>query len=68
MITKDTTPVEAVKTAMEKEKISHQFYVKASSVATNPATKAMFKSLAEEELNHLHRLEALYEDEYLQED
>lgn len=68
MITKDTTPVEAIKMAMEKEKRSHQFYVKASSVVTNPATKAMFKSLAEEELRHLRSLEAFYEEECLQED
>lgn len=68
MITKDTTPAEALKRAIEKEKMSHQFYTQAAKVVTNPATKAMFEALAEEELRHLKRLEALYDREYLQED
>ncbi len=68
MITKDTTPAEALKIAMEKEKMSHQFYVQAARVVENPATKAMFEALAEEELKHIRRLEDLYNSEYLQED
>lgn len=68
MITKDTTPAEALKMAMEKERMSHRFYTQAAKVVTNPATKAMFKALAEEELRHLKRLEDLYDSQYLQED
>ena len=68
MITKDTTPAEALKIAMEKEKMAYQFYSQAAKVVANPATKAMFEDLAKEELRHLKRLEELYESEYLQED
>ncbi len=68
MITKDTTPAEAVKIAIEKEKNAHHFYTQASKIMSNPATKAMFEELAEEEIMHLHKLEILYEDECFQED
>lgn len=68
MITKDTTPVEAIKMAIEKEKMSHLFYTKASKVVDSPAAKAMFDALAREELSHIRRLEEIYEKECLQED
>ncbi|MFQ5900152.1 MAG: ferritin family protein [Thermodesulfobacteriota bacterium] len=67
MITNDTTPVEALRLAIENEKRSHRFYLKASKVVKDHGAKVMFEALAKEELEHIKRLEDLYDKEYLQE-
>lgn len=57
MIDQTTTPEEAIRMAIEREKGAHEFYSQAAKIAKYPGTKQMFESLAKEELNHRQILE-----------
>ncbi len=67
MIDATTTPQEAVRIAIEREKAAHEFYTKAAKIAKYPGTKQMFESLAKEELKHRQILEAELNKDYFQE-
>jgi rubrerythrin len=67
MIDENTTPLEAVKIAIEREKKAHEFYLQAIKVARYPGTRQMFEELAQEELNHLRRLEDELNRSYMKE-
>ena len=67
MIDEFTTPQEAIRIAMEREKAAHEFYSKAAKIAKYPGTKEMFESLAKEELRHRQRLEEELNKDYYRE-
>ncbi len=67
MIDDTTTPQEAVRLAIEREKTAHEFYAKAAKIAKYPGTKQMFEFLAQEELKHLRLLQAELDKDYMQE-
>jgi rubrerythrin len=64
MIDKTTTPEEAIRIAIEREKGSHEFYSQAASLAKYPGTKQMFEFLAKEELKHRRILEEELNKDY----
>jgi len=64
MIDKSTTPEEAIRIAIEREKGSHEFYSQAASLAKYPGTKQMFEFLAKEELKHRRILEEELNKDY----
>jgi rubrerythrin len=57
MIDESTTPEEAVRIAIQREKAAFEFYSKAVKIAKYPGTKQMFESLAKEEQKHIRILE-----------
>jgi rubrerythrin len=57
MIDETTTPEEAIRMAIEREKGAHEFYNQAAKIAKYPGTKQMFESLAKEERKHRQILE-----------
>ena len=59
-VTADTRPEEAVKLAMEREKLACEFYLHCVSVVKDPGVRKMFEFLAGEEGRH----KALLEKEY----
>jgi len=67
MIDATTTPQEAIRTAIEREKGSHEFYIQAAKITKYPGTKQMFESLAKEELKHRQILEEELNKDYLKE-
>jgi rubrerythrin len=67
MIDKTTTPEEAIRVAIEREKAAHEFYSKAAKIAKYPGTKEMFESLAKEELRHRRMLEEELNKDYYKE-
>jgi rubrerythrin len=67
MIDETTTPEEAIRLAIAREKGSHEFYVQAAKIAKYPGTKQMFEFLAQEELKHRQILEAELNKDYYQE-
>ena len=67
MIDEFTTPQEAIRIAMEREKAAHEFYTKAAKIAKYPGTKEMFESLAKEELRHRRMLEEELNKDYYRE-
>ena len=67
MIDDSTTPQEAVRLAIEREKTAHDFYNKAAKIAKYPGTKQMFEFLAQEETRHLKLLQAELDKDYMQE-
>ena len=67
MIDETTTPQEAVRIAIEREKAAHEFYSKAAKIAKYPGTKEMFESLAREELRHRRMLEEELNKDYYRE-
>ena len=48
---------EALISAIEKEKASREFFLKAIEEVDDPAVKTLFKELAEEEKKHQERLQ-----------
>jgi rubrerythrin len=54
-LTKD----EVVKAAAQLERDGYDFYVDVAKKATNPQAKAMFESLADDEIDHLHWIEGV---------
>ncbi len=67
MIDERTTPEEAVRLAIEREKAAYEFYTKAAKVAKYPGTREMFEALAREELGHRQRLEEELNKDYFRE-
>jgi rubrerythrin len=67
MIDDSTTPEEAIRLAITREKDSHEFYTKAAQIAKYPGTKQMFEFLAGEELKHRKILEAELNKDYYKE-
>jgi rubrerythrin len=67
MLDETTTPQEAIRIAMEREKGSHEFYTQAAKIAKYPGTKQMFEYLAKEELKHRRMLEADLNKDYMKE-
>jgi rubrerythrin len=67
MIDETTTPQEAIRVAIEREKAAHEFYSKAAKIAKYPGTKEMFESLAKEELRHRRMLEEELNKDYYKE-
>jgi len=58
---------EALKTAIEMEKASRIFFVESMKKVEDPAVKALFAELAEEEKTHQKRLEMEMEKGVFQE-
>lgn len=67
MIDDSTTPQEAVRLAIEREKTANHFYTQAARIAKYPGTKQMFEFLAKEEEKHLKILQAELDKDYMQE-
>jgi rubrerythrin len=67
MIDQSTTPEEAIRVAMQREKAAHEFYSQAAKIAKYPGTKQMFESLAKEELKHFRILEEELNKDYFKE-
>jgi rubrerythrin len=67
MIDQSTTPEEAIRVAMQREKAAHEFYSQAAKIAKYPGTKQMFESLAKEELKHFRILEEELNEDYFKE-
>ncbi len=67
MIDETTTPEEAIRIAIEREKAAHEFYSKAAKIAKYPGTREMFESLAKEELRHRRMLEEELNKDYYRE-
>lgn len=51
----------ALRIAMQMEKDGHQFYLSAADKSDDSRTKAIFSTLANDEVQHLHWLKAQYE-------
>lgn len=67
MIDDSTTPEEAIRLAMQREKAAFEFYTKAAKIAKYPGTREMFESLAKEELKHARLLEEELNKDYFKE-
>lgn len=67
MIDGKTTPQEAIRLAIEREKSSYEFYTQAAKIAKYPGTKVMFESLAQEEIKHRQILEEELNKDYMKE-
>lgn len=67
MIDEQTTPQEAIRLAMEREKASYEFYTQAARIVKYPGTKQMFAYLAQEELKHRQILEEELQKDYMKE-
>jgi len=65
---KDFSPVDVLHLAIQREKDAHTFYVEmAARFAADPGAKAMFATMAEEELKHQRKLEAWLEEHFQRE-
>ncbi len=67
MIDDTTTPEEAIRLAIEREKGSHEFYTQAIKIAKYPGTRQMFEFLAKEEIKHRRMLEEELNKDYMKE-
>ena len=67
MIDDTTTPEEAIRMAIEREKGSHEFYLQAIKIAKYPGTRQMFGFLAKEEIKHRRMLEEELNKDYMKE-
>ncbi len=67
MIDETTTPEEAIRMAIEREKGAYEFYNQAAKIAKYPGTQQMFEALAKEELRHRRILEEELNKSYLKE-
>ena len=67
MIDQSTTPEEAIRIAIQREKAAHEFYSQAAKIAKYPGTKEMFESLAKEEQKHIRILEEELNKDYFKE-
>ncbi len=54
-----STPLEAIKRAMDAEMAAHTYYSQSAQKAANPKGKDMFSQLAAFELNHYNNLKTL---------
>jgi rubrerythrin len=64
MIDETTTPQEAIRMAIEREKGALEFYTQAVKIARYPGTKQMFEFLAKEEMKHRRMLEEELNKDY----
>lgn len=55
-----TTPGDAMKVAMERERSAHDFYMRCAAIVADPGVKKMFEFLAREETKHFDLLEREY--------
>lgn len=60
-VNENTRPEEAVKLAMEREKLAREFYQRCASIVNDPGVKKMFEFLAKEESRHFDLLEKEYD-------
>ncbi|MGE5236894.1 MAG: ferritin family protein [Acidobacteriota bacterium] len=60
-VNEHTRPEEAVKIAMERERLARDFYLKCASIVQDPGVKKMFEFLAKEESKHFDLLEKEYD-------
>ena len=67
MIDDKTTPEEAIRMAIEREKGSFEFYTQAVKIAKYPGTRQMFEFLAKEEIKHRRMLEEELSKDYYKE-
>ena len=67
MIDENTTPQEAIRAAIEREKAAFEFYSRAAKIAKYPGTRQMFESLAKEEMHHQRILEEELNKDYYRE-
>jgi rubrerythrin len=67
MIDKHTTPLDALKMALEMESRAHDLYKKASEVVESPGAREMFRFLAEEEVRHKELIQDEIEKELYKE-
>lgn len=57
MIDPNMKPIDILRLALEREKDAFKFYSEAARVSTDPASKATFQEMAEEEQRHIQQLE-----------
>lgn len=55
-----TTPGEALKLAMTREKAANDFYLRCASIVGDPGVKKLFEFLAREETKHFELIEKEY--------
>ena len=60
-VNEHTRPEEAVKIAMERERLAQQFYLRCAAIVADPGVKKMFEFLAREESKHYDLLEREYD-------
>jgi rubrerythrin len=60
-VNESTRPEEAVKLAMERERLAREFYLRCASIVVDPGVKKMFEFLAKEESRHFELLEKEYD-------
>lgn len=61
------SPLEALQTAMKKEKAACDFYQLLSEKVDDTATKHMFEFLAKEEIKHQEIIQKLLDERFYQE-
>jgi rubrerythrin len=59
-VNEHTSPGEAIKLAMERERKAHDFYMQCASLVGDPGVRKMFEFLAREETKHFELLEREY--------
>lgn len=60
-VNEQTRPDEAVKLAIERERMAQAFYLRCASIVKDPGVKKMFEFLAAEEGRHQGLLEREYD-------
>lgn len=66
-IDEESSPLDALKVALEMEKNAYEFYKKAHGLVKYPGTKEMFKFLMDEEVRHQQILEEEINKDFYQE-
>ena len=67
MINENTTPIDALKIALEEEKKAYALYKRAAEIVTDQSAKKMFEHLAEEETKHIKLIEEEINNHYAKE-
>ena len=67
LLDEDASFQDVLVVAMHREKSSHEFYSTMATIADQPATRDLFDFLAQEELAHKNKVEALYDEVVYQE-
>jgi rubrerythrin len=60
-VNEHTRPEEAVRIAMEREKMAREFYLECAGIVADPGVRKMFEFLAKEEAKHYDLLEREYD-------
>jgi rubrerythrin len=66
-IDEESSPLDALKVALEMEKNAYEFYKKAMGLVKYPGTREMFKFLMDEEVRHQQILEEEINKDFYQE-